>query len=280
MNQDQIHAARTAEAAAFIMGATSSIQVRSNPHPHGKQFVIVPKGDTAEVVYLDRPDHPPRSTGTVRAHDVQSFCAYAQRLLEDDIAVIYATLDPASFQCVLNDHTRTMAGWRDHRVVFKPAFSPEYKAWDEHNGKSMAQRDFAEFIEDNLPDFQSPAGAKMLEIAINFKAKQAASFKSGMSLSNGTVQFEYTETVEAGAGRTGQMQIPETFKIEVPVWAGLDQLKYTFDVRLRYRLNQGQLSFVYALQRPSKVVDTAFQEILAKIKQEVEGVPVIFGSPE
>lgn len=119
----------------------------------------------------------------------------------------------------------------------------------------------------------------MLEIAINFRVKQGVHFSSAIRLNDGTVSMEYTEQNAAGATKTGKVSIPEKFKIDIPVWAGLDQKTYEFEALLRYKVSEGDLSIRYELQRPHKVVEKAFEDTLGEIRSGVEGATVIFGKP-
>lgn len=265
---------------ALINLGASATGIRQNPHPHGRSFVLVPKADgSLEVVYLERPDAPFRLSGVVVANDTESFIAATKRYYAEQFGVIYATLDPASFTAVLNDSSAEGAGWRDHRVSFSLEHSNEYKAWEEGDKDPMSQEEFAYFIENNMPDFSEPSGARMLEIAINFRVKQGVHFNSGMRLNDGTVSLEYNEVNVAGAGKAGKFNIPEKFKIQIPVWSGLDQEKYEFEAFLRWKLSDGNLAIRYERQRPSKIVEKAFRDTLEEIKSNIDGATVIFGKP-
>lgn len=265
---------------ALINLGAAATGIRQNPHPHGRSFVLVPKADgSLEVVYLERPDKPFRLSGAVVVDDTESFITAAKRYFADSFSVIYATLAPASFTAVLNDSSAEGPDWRDHRVNFSLEHSNEYRAWEENDKHPMSQEEFAYFIEDNMPDFAEPSGARMLEIAINFRVKQGVHFNSGMRLTDGTVSLEYNEVNTAGAGKAGKFNIPEKFKILIPVWSGLDQEKYEFEAFLRWKLSDGNLAIRYELQRPGKVVEKAFRDTLEEIKNNIEGATVIFGKP-
>lgn len=279
MDHKTVVEAKNPTATLLALGAALG-RVQANPEPGGRAFVIVPDKDGgAQVVYLERADKPARSIASVVTHDVDSFCTYVLRHRDSLASVIYAKLAPASFLCVLNDHGTSKPNWRDHRVGFTPAHSLEYTAWSEHDRQPMGQREFIEFIEEQLHDFVSPTGARMYEIATNFKAKAGVNFKSAINQANGSVDFQFIETVEGGAGATGKISIPEEFRIHMPVWSGLEQKKYEFDARLRYKLANGQLTFHYVLDRPAKVVEEAFTETLDEIKKKVDKSVVIFGDP-
>lgn len=256
-------------------------EIHRNPNPGGRDFVLLVDGAATKIEYLERPDTPIRKTGIVVVHDAASFVNVTNRYLDKKAAAIYATLKPAGFVAVLNDNgaTSDKPNWRDHRVSFTPEFSKEHQLWDSRKKQPMTQEQFAHFIEDNLPDFKTPEGARMLEIAVNFKVNRAVTFKSAINLSDGSAQLEYSDQqAGGGTGPSKKLAMPELFKIEIPVWAGLGAQKYVFDARLRYRVSEGQLSILYDLIRPHKVVERAFQDILDTIRKDVKDVPIFFGS--
>lgn len=276
-------------AGALVELGTLLGEPRVNPHPGGRGFIILPKSDGSMAIeYLERPALPERMHGAIKVNNTESFITAVNRHADKNRTVLYATIHPAAFTAVLNDFTKTATGgagndganWRDHRVGFDLAYSKECKVWHESQKREMSQEQLAFFIEDNLPDFKTPDGARMLEIALNFRAKQGIVFKSGLRLQDGQVQLEYTEQNEGGAGAAGNMKVPELFVLEIPVWEGLDAKKYKFEARLRYKIGSGVVAFRYELVRPHKVVETAFKDVLDQIRKDVKDVPIIFGSPD
>jgi uncharacterized protein YfdQ (DUF2303 family) len=255
--------------------------VHKNPHENGRDFVIVPAGGGQwNVEYLERPAFPNRKSGVVDVYDVASLCGYANRHLDKDFSVIYARLNPAKFIAVLNDHGQAETGWGDHHCVFDLKHSPEYAVWIARSGKPMSQADFGEFIEANLPDFIQPQGAAMYELALNFRAKQEASYSGAIRTQSGDIELSYIQkTATEAVGATGKMTVPEHFTIEIPVWAGLNQKKHAFGARLRYRLGGGAVTFTFELDRPHKVVERAFEDVLSVIREKVTA-PVFFGMPQ
>lgn len=288
MNRESIITAQSEIAALLALGALSA-SVQANPQKDGRPFVVLPDGSGgAKVEYLERPSRPARKSGNINVDDADSFIMAANRHTAKTRSVLYASLHPASFTAVLNDHQEKPAAqsndaidagadWRDHRVIFALTHSKEWDLWFSGQKKDMAQEDFAFFIENNMPDFKDPEGARMLEIALNFRVKNNVAFRSALKLQDGSVDLQYTEQVEGGAGRTGNTKVPETFKIEIPVWAGLDAKAYVVEARLRYRVGNGVLAIRYELVRSHKVVEKAFGDVLDQIKKGVKDAPIVFG---
>lgn len=247
-------------------------------------FLVLRDADGAERIHTlkDRLEDPKRKSGTVKLNDPESFIGYYK--VHGNGAPVYATLKPARFLAVLNEHTATAAGWRDHRADFVVAHSPEWEVWTKHNGKGAAfgnNEAFALFLEDNAPDIVKPDAAQMLSIALNFRVKADVSFSLAQRLEDGNVELGFSNVVAGSATGQGggKVKIPEQFTIEVPVFAGLEAKKYPVDARFRYRLSEGRLTLWYELVRPHKVVEQAFKDIWAQIQKETKA-PILHGTPE
>jgi uncharacterized protein YfdQ (DUF2303 family) len=91
----------------------------------------------------------------------------------------------------------------------------------------------------------------------------------------------YTHSVDAAGGPvdTGQITIPEKFKLLLPVFEGIDAGKYEMEARFRFDTKTGSLKLRYELVRPHKVVERAFKDLLAMIQTET-GKMVLFGDPD
>lgn len=248
-------------------------------------YVILRDGAGNErVEYLDGiQDIPHRKTGKVKLKDADSFNAYYE--MHGNGAPVYATLQPAQFIAVCNDHTREAAGFRDHRIEFVVGHSKEWETWTKHNGSGAAfnsNESFALFLEDNSPDIISPDPSTMLNIALNFRLKADVGFSAAQRLQDGHIDFAYQNLVTATGPKDASgasVAIPEVFSIEVPVFDGIAALKYRVDARFRYRLREGKLTIWYELVRPHKVVEQAFKDIWAKI-EEATKAPILHGTPE
>jgi uncharacterized protein YfdQ (DUF2303 family) len=164
---------------------------------------------------------------------------------------------------VLNDDSAANGpGWGDHRVTYTCPHTTEWRTWIGANKKPMNQVDFAQFIEDNLPDIVE--GALLLEVSRTLEAKKKVNFASGIRLSDGQNQFTYEEQIEGTAGK-GQFKVPETFALGLSVFEGGD--KYAVEARLRYRINEGKLALWYDLTRPHKIVEDAVKGVWKSIEE-------------
>ena len=142
----------------------------------------------------------------------------------------------------------------------------------------MSQVDFAEFLDNNQMDIASsegyPTSADMLQMALNFEAKQDYRFKSSVRLQNGGVNMTFVQDDDKGT--VEQMKVFDRFAIGIPVYFGGDH--YQINARLRYRHRDGKVAFWYELVRPDLIMKAATDTIIEKIKAEC-GQPFFLGDP-
>lgn len=229
---------------------------------------------------------PRRKKGQVTLADVDSFISYVKRHGSLESSTVWCsanyTDNRVRLVAILNDNGEASDAqeWRDHRAMFVPLFSEEWKRWTATNGKKnpFTQFDFAAFIEENNKDIVSvagsPSGGQMLEMALSMEANQDVKFKSSIRLQGGGVQLNYV--ADDDQQTITRMQLFERFTIGLPVFWNADP--YQMDARLRYRVREGKLTFWYELVRPDKILEAATKTLIENIKAQV-GKPFFFGEP-
>jgi uncharacterized protein YfdQ (DUF2303 family) len=190
---------------------------------------------------------PSRKRGTVTVFDAASFNQILADNADAGNIAIYFDRNPEkpAVVAVLNGNGPAGAGWSDFRAEISFRQTPQWKKWKEIDGKLMPQAAFAEFIEDNLEDISDPAGGLMLEIVQYLQATRTVSFKSGIRLSSGAIQFQNIEDVDAKVG-SGSIAVPETFTLGIAPIFGL--ASYAVPARFRYRIQDGKLQMGFKLQ--------------------------------
>lgn len=235
-------------------------------------YTVVPEGYELKSLeeFLPR---PLRLEQQVELHDAESFIAYVNGFKLPGATRLFFDQEKETFAAVLDYHEVETPSWCEHQASFTAKRSPEFQTWSGQNRKAMSQVDFARFLEENLPDVVEPAGAMLLEIALTFEAKKDVEFASGVRLQNGQVQFTYNEVVR-GTAQKGTIEIPDKFVLGIPIHVGGPA--YRIDVRLRWRLNDGKVTFAYELVRPHRYVEDALKEIRERIAGET-GLAVLAG---
>lgn len=253
------------------LGAALSNDRRVNGN--STPYVVVPEDFKVEDLEHTLPA-PLRKRGVVTAGDEAAFIELVNRHKVAATTLIYASMSPPSFTAVIDDHGADSAGWREHKIVWPCSLSVEWKTWWAANKKSMKQVEFAQLIEDNLPDIVQPTGADMLEISRTIEAKKKVNFVSGIRLANGQTELTYEEEIQGTAAK-GKLQIPEKFVLGIPVFEGGQRYKVT--ARLRYRISDATLVIWFDLERPHKVLEDAVQQVRASIAEKTS-LTIVLGS--
>jgi uncharacterized protein YfdQ (DUF2303 family) len=229
----------------------------------GKPFVVLP--DEASVRDMEEfLPAPIRKRGTVKLRDTDSFVAYVNAE-KTEATRIYGNLINPHFVAVFNDHGATPA-WKDYRASYACPLSVEWQTWKGQSDKQMSQEQFAQFIEDNLPDIAQPPAADMLEISRTLEAKKKVNFASGVRLSNGQTELTYEEQI-SGTAAKGKLVVPEEFVIGIPVLEGGP--RYAVTARLRYRIGDGgRMAMWFELVRPHKILEDAVKDVCKAITEK------------
>lgn len=268
MNPDHMEDPAVSDLVALGSALATHARVTDGAAP----YAVIP--DNYAVTDLEHTlPAPLRKRGTVFAADEASFIALVSRH-KTSATMIYAQSSPPSFLAIINDHGAFDTGWRDFRISWPAQHAVEWKTWTGANRRAMKQAEFAQFIEDNLPDIVEPVGADMLEISRTLEAKKKVNFASGIRLSNGQTELTYEEEIQGTAAK-GKLQIPEQFLIGIPVLEGGS--RYAVKARLRYRIDNAQLLMWFDLERPHKVLEDAVQQARASVAEKT-GVPIVMGS--
>lgn len=287
-NSDTITESATNNAALLAAGAALGHPLKSS-HKNATDYAMVPNGyQVEELPFKPLPD---RSIASVKLRDAASFVHYFKNH-KQGYSSIYATLEPAKFLAVFDDffHASTptatadgtlnmtlltdeQANWREFRAEFSPPASREWLLWNKTHNVKLTQLQFAEFLQDNLPDVIKPTGAELYELALNFESTQSGVFSTSQRLQDGSSAFTYT----AENNIKGTLQLPEFITLNIPVFENTAPRE--LQARLRYRAKDGALTLWFELVRPHKVLEAAFRETWEKIATET-GITILLGTPE
>ena len=245
--------------AALAREATTPVEI-------DRGLYLLHNGTTIDVRKdLEKYDpQPRRKTGAYTLTDVESFVEYLDKHGLDQTE-LWANDKASTIRAVINAHDadHLAAGWGDHTATLTLPYTQDWKDWTSRDNKLQAQTEFAEFIEDHLPNFVTPTGADMLELAQSFQATTKVDFDSSQRLKSGETQLTYAETTTAAAGKKGTLAIPDTFELALQVHERGPV--YRVKARFRYRINGGNLHLAYRLDRVDDVRRHAFDEVVVKV---------------
>lgn len=246
-------------------------------------YYTVVAGGQVHRIDLTGDEHrtqPRRKTGRTTVRDVASFATYWAKHNQDGRSEVYADRASLTATAVLDapgGNGPDDTGWGQHRLILQLKHSSAFQAWKGCDGRDMTQEQFAEFLEDNRADIQSPPAAEMLEVAQSIQAATKVDFSAGYRLVDGQRRLAYVETVESRAGAKGELAIPAEIRLAVPVFDGA-QVADELVARFRHRISSGSLRLMYKLDRPDDVVDSAFEGVVADVA-EACGATVMRGQP-
>lgn len=268
-----------AEIEALLAAGKALCSAQTPPDKRSPAYSILPKGWV--IVQHEASKAPDLATGTIKVRDAASFV----RVFTDHAVPasrIYATLEPARFLAVFDDFeqaqdrpiTAQQAAWRQFRAEFSVPASREWSTWNAQNRKPMGQLQFAEFLQDNLPDIDGD-GAALLELALRFEANTNSTFIAHQRLKDGTHNLVWR--VEGASSGNEQASLPEVITLKLPVFENTEPVSQT--ARLRYRAKEGVLTIWYELVRPHKTLEAAFRQTWTQIEAGTKQ-KIVLGSPE
>ncbi len=243
------------DVAAALDAARPNVESLAQPCP-GVELLATRNDVKVHTVDLERwADEPTRARGLRRAVTAGGFVDLVNRL-GDVRTIVYADLDQCELHAVLNDDVDGLTtGWRDHRVLFTPHPTPEWKLWIGGAGLK-AQDEFAAILEEGETEIRNPSATVMLELAETFHASTSAKFKQAGRRRDGRTQLVYEEEIEATAGE-GMVEIPDSFTIEVRPFYGASPVEV--ECRLRFRVARGDLAIGYVIHRPDEIRRASFE---------------------
>lgn len=167
---------------------------------------------------------------------------------------------------VLDGSQRDQPEWEQHRASFRLTYSERWLVWDSQNRKTFTQKQFAEFIEDNTPDFFAPSGGEMLDIARTLEGEVSSKFTAAeKDFSTGDVKFSFEKTTTAKAGSKGDLTVPSKFTIMVPILEG--ETPRNIELRLRWEITgDGRPTFSFEILKRTQLRDEVRRSIFAAIK--------------
>ena len=239
---------------------------------------------------------PERKKGTATVNTLDSFNDLTNRHKTDD-SVIFADTDwrNPSLTTVVDYHVNTSGGRADngkHRVHYPFPLSEEWKAWIAQDGVVMDQGDFAEWIEDHLPELAAPdpreaehyletfglkvaAPNEMVKLSRGLQIHVESRVKNNVVLQSGEGEITWDEEHKDAAGN--RITVPGLFILNIPPFFMGTATR--IPVRLRYRAAGGAIKWFFKLHRPDVVITGQIEEDLARAA-EATGLPCYRGKPE
>lgn len=240
---------------------------------------------------------PERKTGIAVTTSLTSFIDLVNRHKTEHSAIFIETnWRSPTFCAIINYHHTNkedgVADYLDHKIKYSFPLSEEWQTWLNKNGVEMEQGEFAAFIEDRIADlatpepqetdeakkrFQTTAAmpAKMMELSRGLQINVESKVRTSTKLQSGESSIVFEEQHKDAAGQ--DITVPGLFYLNIPPFTK-GELKRV-PVRLRYRVRNGTISWLYQLYRPDLVINDTVKAAIEKTKEETV-LPVFEGTPE
>ncbi len=237
-------------------------------------------------------DRPERKTGTASVETLDSFIALVERHKTANSAIFAITdWQKPSFTAVIDYHGADPDNGR-HRIHYAFPLSEEWKAWVSKDSKPMTQGEFAEFIEDHIAELSLPDADEakdfggmfntkvaypneLIELSRGLQVNAETRVKNAVKLQSGESQIVFEEDHKNAAGQP--ITVPGIFILSIAPFFEGESIRVP--VRLRYRLRDGVLSWIFMLYRPdihiTKAVNFALHDTAAALD-----LPKFTGKPE
>jgi uncharacterized protein YfdQ (DUF2303 family) len=253
--------------AAYTLGATADLTAEL---PGGRTALVIPEGAKLSIVEPLEPELT-RIRQKAVFDDAVSFSAYVN-LFKIETTRLFAK--GGEIKAVIDYHNPNTnphdPSYCAHVATFAPALSDQWAAWCD--AEPMTQVEFAEFVEERRADIIQPEAASLLDIVTRFRASKKTDYDSVVYQPNGDVTVAYSEKTDS-AGKPG-VPVPTELRLGIPVY--FRGRPYEVPVLMRYRLNDGKLTFVVKVDRRRLIEDAAFEDVITNVAAET-GIEVYRG---
>jgi uncharacterized protein YfdQ (DUF2303 family) len=259
------------------MRAQGGINIKGMKPESGVPIVFLPEGIKPVSLAEFVPSQPDRKRADIKFQDIGSFVEYVneQKELRTRIFAKLAS-DSAEFQAIIDfqGNLLTESSWMTHhaRLILTP--SQQWEAWKNNNKKVLNQEEFADFLKERRLDVVKPNGATLLEIITTLEATSGAKCVSAIPTNKGR-HIEFKEDVIARAGKDGYLDVPETLKLNIPIFEGMEAQEIEVDFILR--VGSGNVTLGYRMLLVEEMLSQALMAVRNTIR-DATSLPVYIGS--
>ncbi len=268
---------------ATIEHALAGGSVVNTPHPadivdsdlpHRKYAIAVTEQNGLQVRELETDPqqitkHPYRVRGERTVTDLDSFLAELARRPLGPSGTLWGNAQRGALTAIYNDHyyepaededgvfAKDIAGWRDDKLNLTLTKDEDWAAWHSISNKYFGQQEFGDHIEALLHTVISPDQADLLEVIDSIRASTSGEFESGIERANGGQKLTYKQEHTVRAGRSGQLEVPQTITLELRPWEGHPDV-YPVEAYFRVRIREGSLALAVKLKPTRQIVRAAW----------------------
>jgi uncharacterized protein YfdQ (DUF2303 family) len=240
--------------------------------PFVKHLVGVTDQKGLEVRTIDEEELqfiPRRPQGERTVTDLESFLSELARRPLTESGTLWGNAERGVVNATYNDHTSNQPGWRDDILTLQLVKDEDWVKWHNISGKYYSQSEFGDLVEDLLHTVTSPDQADLLETIDTIRASTKGEFENTISRADGAQTVTYNTEVTSTAGRTRQLEVPQTITLSLRPWEGHDTL-YDVVAYFRLRIVGNALSLAVKLKPTRQIVRNAWADVTTTITSEVD----------
>lgn len=251
-------------------GGDGPIRLIAANGPNGLQTKVVD-------VRAEAPDaFPPRTVTPRVVTDTASFIAETvRRPLLAGQSTAWANRNSGKVSIVYDDLTSDAGddfADRGDILVLQFVQDPNWKVlMDAISADPCGQEEFSDLIEKVGHLITSHATADLMEIALSLRASTSGTFESRINRSNGSQVLSYSEEVTATAGRTTQLEVPQTITFRAARFEDFPPIDVTCWLRLR--TGGGRVRLSLDAQPFDHVIRATWSSVVDDLAETL-GVPV------
>lgn len=238
-----------------------------------RPFVVIPANHTVQA--LDKLlENPTRKVGNPAFIKSTAFCEYVNEQKEES-SRLYVT-SPTQVLCVIDHHAASAAGWGQHRVTFNLTKTREWLLWNANDKVQKGQREFAQFIEDNMDDVCKPSGGELLDLIRTVKASQNLDCSGEIDEKGDTKSASFVIQTRTKAGAKSELDLPQEFTLLISPYEGGEKL--FVKARLRLKIQEPKLLIWFELVKVEAMEKSALEDIVDSISEKI-GLSPWYGTP-
>lgn len=252
------------EAGRQLARAVKQVDIYEDPDG-GFPMLFVPDGyDVVDVEeHLPRPF---RLKQSVSLDTPDALVTYLKEFGDKERTIVFVDRASGTYRAAIDYHrAHAEPSWKGHNATLALVQTQAWKDWQGANLQAKNQFDFAQFIEDHIPEIADPAGGLLMDLIMSFEAHRSAQFASTVRLNDGTVRLTFNEEI-SGSRQGGEVNVPTTFKLYLAPYEGTASRIIT--ARLRYRLQGANLQLWFDILRLNEVREQAVDEVTAGLKDK------------
>lgn len=273
---------------ALLVGSREphQAQVIDGLLPHQKHAIAVTEdhGLQVKTIEIDPKSFPTplRVTGERTVADLDSFLAELERRPLDQISntgTLWGSATRGVLTAIYNDHDGAIAtnepgaGWRDDKLTLSLTPDRDWAAWHKISGTYFGQNEFGDLIEELLHTVVSPDQAELLEVIDSIRASTSGAFESKIERANGGQKLTYKQEHNVTAGRSGQLEVPQTITLKLRPWENHPET-YDVEAYFRTRVSNGTLGLAIKLKPTAQILRDAWYAITQAVSGQT-GKPVL-----